>query len=99
MRRTPLRGSLRSTGGWDWAPSRRSPGTREHHFIGTNLKPRQVPKSAPTPTSKVHALLGGFLILRFYLAFNKFNDLIKCFTILFVDTYSKNPVVVFVVKN
>src|SRR5215207_7694818 len=28
-------------GGWDWAPSRRSPGTIQHHFAETNSKPRE----------------------------------------------------------
>jgi hypothetical protein len=38
-------------------------GTRQRHFDGTNLKPRKVPENAPTPTSRVHALLGGFSLL------------------------------------
>src|SRR5215208_6838387 len=37
-------------GGRDWAPSRCSPETREHHFIGTNFKPRKLLESAQTPT-------------------------------------------------
>jgi hypothetical protein len=28
---------------------------------GINLKPRKVPENAPTPTSRVHAVLGGVL--------------------------------------
>jgi hypothetical protein len=34
-------------------------GTRERHFDGTNSKPRKLPENAQTPTSRVHALLGG----------------------------------------
>jgi len=36
-------------------------GTRQRHFAGTNLKPREMPENAQTPTSRVHAVLGGFL--------------------------------------
>jgi len=35
-------------------------GTRQRHFDGTNLKPRKLPENAQTPTSRVHAVLGGF---------------------------------------
>ncbi len=34
-------------------------GTRQHHFDGTNFKPRKMPENAQTPTSRVHAVLGG----------------------------------------
>jgi hypothetical protein len=34
-------------------------GTRQRHFIGTNLKPRKLLENAQTPTSRVHAVLGG----------------------------------------
>jgi len=34
-------------------------GTRQRHFAGTHFKPREVPENAQTPTSRVHALLGG----------------------------------------
>jgi hypothetical protein len=34
---------LRGAGGRDWAPSRRSPGTRQRHFAGTSFKPRKEP--------------------------------------------------------
>jgi len=34
-------------------------GTRQCRFAGTNCKPRKLLKNAPTPTSRVHALLGG----------------------------------------
>ena len=34
-------------------------GTRGRRFAGTNLKPRKLPENAATPTSRVHALLGG----------------------------------------
>jgi hypothetical protein len=45
-------------------------GTRQHHFAGTNFKPRKLLKNAQTPTTmapahfagdRVHAVLGGFL--------------------------------------
>jgi len=35
-------------------------GTRQRHFDGTNFKPRKLLKNAPTPTSRVHAVLGSF---------------------------------------
>jgi len=35
-------------------------GTRERHFIGTHFKPRKLPENAPTPISRVHAVLGAF---------------------------------------
>ena len=34
-------------------------GTRGRRFIGTNFKPPKMPENAQTPTSRVHALLGG----------------------------------------
>jgi len=34
-------------------------GTRQRHFDGTNSKPRKLPENAATPTSRVHAVLGG----------------------------------------
>jgi hypothetical protein len=34
-------------------------GTRERRFGGINFKPRKLPEKAQTPTSRVHALLGG----------------------------------------
>jgi hypothetical protein len=34
-------------------------GTRERHFAGINFKPRKTPENAQTPTSRVHAVLGG----------------------------------------
>jgi hypothetical protein len=33
--------------------------TRQRHFDGTSLKPRKVLENAPTPTSRVHAVLGA----------------------------------------
>ncbi len=36
-------------------------GTRERHFAGTNSKPHKLPENAATPTSRVHAVLGGVL--------------------------------------
>ena len=47
-------------------------GTRQRHFTGTNSKPRRLPENAQTPTSRVHAVLGGFdeyTIFVFTLAF------------------------------
>src|SRR5215213_10929414 len=38
--------TLVRAGGWDWAPSRRSPGTRQRHFDGTSLKPNKLPENA-----------------------------------------------------
>ena len=34
-------------------------GTRQRHFDGTNFKPGKLPENAPTPTSRVHAVLGA----------------------------------------
>src|SRR5215213_6144304 len=39
--------TLMRAGGWDWAPSRRSPGTRQRHFAGTSFKPHKTPENAP----------------------------------------------------
>jgi hypothetical protein len=36
-------------------------GTRQHHFDGTNFKPHKLLENAPSPTSQVHAVLGGVL--------------------------------------
>jgi len=36
-------------------------GTRQRHFDGTHFKPRNLLENAPTPTSRVHAVLGHFL--------------------------------------
>ena len=36
-------------------------GTRRRHFAGINFKPRKLPENAPTPTSRVHAVLGVIL--------------------------------------
>jgi hypothetical protein len=35
-------------------------GTRQRQFAGTNFKPRKLLENAQTPTSRVHAVLGGF---------------------------------------
>jgi hypothetical protein len=37
-------------------------GTRQRHSDGNNSKPRETPEIAQTPTSRVHALLGGVSI-------------------------------------
>ena len=37
-------------------------GTRQHPFAGTNSKPQKLLENAPTPTSRVHAVLGGFFM-------------------------------------
>jgi len=34
-------------------------GTRERRFDGTPFKPHKLPENAPTPTSRVHAVLGA----------------------------------------
>ena len=34
-------------------------GTRSRHFDGTSFKPRKLPENAQSPTSRVHAVLGG----------------------------------------
>ncbi len=34
-------------------------GTRQRYFAGTNFKPHTLPENAETPTSRVHAVLGG----------------------------------------
>src|SRR5688500_7843401 len=34
-------------------------GTRQRYFAGTSPKPRKVPENPPTPTSRVHAVLGA----------------------------------------
>ena len=34
-------------------------GTRQRHFDGTNFEPRKMLQNAATPTSRVHAVLGG----------------------------------------
>ena len=39
-------------------------GTRQRHFAGTHLKPRKPPENVPTPTRRVHAVLGSFWGLR-----------------------------------
>ena len=43
------------------------------HFDGTSLKPRKLLKNAPTPTSRVHAVLGGLLPAR--------DNVLHCFII------------------
>ena len=34
--------------------------TGQRHFAGTSFKPHKLPENAQTPTSRVHALLGGY---------------------------------------
>ena len=48
-------------------------GTRQRHFDGTNSKPRNLPENAQTPTSRVHALLGGSHNPGIYFAMNGSN--------------------------
>jgi hypothetical protein len=38
-------------------------GRRERRFAGTSLKSRKLPENAATPTRRVHAVLGGFILL------------------------------------
>jgi hypothetical protein len=37
-------------------------GMRQRRFDGTHFQPRNLPESAATPTRRVHAVLGGFLM-------------------------------------
>ena len=37
-------------------------GTRQRYFNGTHFKPRKLPENAQTPTSRVHAVLGVFVL-------------------------------------
>jgi len=37
-------------------------GTRPRRFAGTSFKPRKLPENAPTPTSRVHAVLGRLAV-------------------------------------
>ena len=39
-------------------------GTRQRCFAGTNSKPRKMLENAQTPTSRVHALLGSWILGR-----------------------------------
>jgi hypothetical protein len=39
-------------------------GRRQRRFAGTSFRTRELPKNAATPTSRVHAVLGGFLAKR-----------------------------------
>ena len=48
--------------------------TRQRHFDGTSFKPREVPKNAQTPISRVNAVLGGGL--QFLRAEKLFNILL-----------------------
>jgi hypothetical protein len=41
-------------------------GTRQCHFGGANSKPCKLPENAQTPTSRVHAVLGGSLLIDTY---------------------------------
>ena len=36
-------------------------GMRQRDYVGINFKPRKTLENAQTPTSQVHAVLGGFL--------------------------------------
>src|SRR6266540_6683332 len=37
-------------------------GTRQRHFAGTHFRPRKLPETAATPTSRVHAVLARLLV-------------------------------------
>ena len=52
-------------------------GTRGRHFDGTHFKPRKPLKNAPTPTSRVHAVLGSFFVSyhSFILFFNDLSEI------------------------
>jgi hypothetical protein len=41
-------------------------GTRQRHFDGTRFKPRKLLENAQTPASRVHAVLGGFLLCQIH---------------------------------
>jgi len=41
-------------------------GTRQRHFDGINFKSHKVLENAQTPTSQVHAVLGGGMLIRIY---------------------------------
>jgi len=56
-------------------------GTRQRHFDGTNLKPRKLPENAQSPTSRVHAVLGGNP-LRFINLFRPSPDTLQDFGLL-----------------
>ena len=45
----------RDTGERDWAPSRRSPGTRQRHVDGTSLEPRKLPGTSSQPNKTLHS--------------------------------------------
>ena len=47
-------------------------GTRQRLLNGTNYKPRKLPENAQTPTSRVHALLGGDRFAAIYKVFHKY---------------------------
>ncbi len=42
---------------------RRVGGTRQRHFVGANLEPRNLLENVATPTRRVHAVLGAFDML------------------------------------
>ena len=46
-------------------------GTGQRRFDGINLKPRKPLENAQTPTSRVHAVLGGGLPLKLLWSVNK----------------------------
>ncbi|HZM21328.1 MAG TPA: hypothetical protein VFC02_06275 [Anaerolineales bacterium] len=37
-------------------------GTRQRRVAGISFKPHKLPEDAQTPTSRVHAVLGGFML-------------------------------------
>jgi len=39
-------------------------GMRQRQFDGTSFKPRKLPENAQTPTSRVHAVFGGFYLIK-----------------------------------
>jgi hypothetical protein len=49
-------------------------GTRERHFAGTNSKSHKLLENAPSPTSRVHALLGGSLFFSSCIVANKIAE-------------------------
>jgi hypothetical protein len=54
-------------------------GTRERRFDGNNLKRHKLLENAPTPTSRVHAMLGAQLgcIIGLQVTDNRIHDIVS----------------------
>jgi hypothetical protein len=44
-------------------------GMRLRHFDGTNFEPQKLLENAASPTSRVHAVLGGVFVYQYLLPF------------------------------